>query len=282
MPGTKLRTRLDYGRRVSAVIDHIGQNLDGDLCLDTLAGIANFSPFHFHRIYRSITGETVSDTVRRFRLQRAATDLSRSQFPIERIARRAGYGSIQAFTRAFSADHGDPPGIFRAKFLDFKPTVGDQAMFPVTIRSFGRLHLATIAHRGSYLDIGEAFEQLGAWAGAHGLFDRPRRMIGLYYDDPATVPQAQLRSKAGLEVDPATPLNDGMERVDIPELRVATVRYKGPYTGLEAVYRELYAGWLPGSGEEAADEPVFEEYLNTPRDTAPSELLTEINLPLRG
>jgi AraC family transcriptional regulator len=50
---------------------------------------------------------------------------------------------------------------------------------------------------------------------------------------------------------------------------------------MKTAYEWLYGVWLPDSGWEAADAPVFEEYLNNPRDTAPTDLLSEINLPIR-
>lgn len=61
----------------------------------------------------------------------------------------------------------------------------------------------------------------------------------------------------------------------------AVLRHKGPYSDLHVAYNWLYGTWLPQSGREVAAAPVFEEYLNNPRDTAPAELLTEICLPLR-
>ena len=57
--------------------------------------------------------------------------------------------------------------------------------------------------------------------------------------------------------------------------------YKGPYSGIHAAYHSLFGNWLPGSGEEPADQPCYEVYLNNPRDTAPEDLLTEICLPLK-
>ncbi len=50
---------------------------------------------------------------------------------------------------------------------------------------------------------------------------------------------------------------------------------------LHRVYRELYGVWLPQSGEEAADRPPIELYVNSPRDVPPSEWLTEVFLPLK-
>jgi AraC-like DNA-binding protein len=88
---TKPETLLDYGRRVAGVSDHIAEHLDDELDVERLAEVAHFSPWHFHRIYRETTGETVADTVRRLRLHRAAVDLSRDDDPLERVAKRAGF-----------------------------------------------------------------------------------------------------------------------------------------------------------------------------------------------
>jgi hypothetical protein len=60
----------------------------------------------------------------------------------------------------------------------------------------------------------------------------------------------------------------------------AVLRHRGPYSDMRAAYEWLYGTWLVQSGRDAADAPVFEEYLNSPKDTPPAELLTEICLPL--
>ena len=67
----------------------------------------------------------------------------------------------------------------------------------------------------------------------------------------------------------------GLERAEIDGGRYAVLRHKGPYADMKAAYRWLFGEWLTSSGEEAADAPVFEEYLNSPRDTPPVELRTE-------
>jgi AraC-like DNA-binding protein len=79
--GTKPAARLsahrrEYERRVYRVMDYVQAHLDEDLTLEKLAGVAAFSPFHFHRVFASITGETLSDFIRRVRLERAASGLA--------------------------------------------------------------------------------------------------------------------------------------------------------------------------------------------------------------
>lgn len=279
----KPATRIDYGHRVQRVMAYIGERLDEDLTLDRLAEIACFSPHHFHRIYRGITGETAFDTVRRLRLHRAAGELAGSGRPIAEIARRAGYASVEAFTRAFAALHEHPPATFRARQLrSMPPTQGGDDMTDVTIKRFDGALLAALPHRGDYQAIGGRFEELTAWAGANGLFERPRRWFAIYYDDPVTVPEPDLRSEACVEIEPGRTLAPGMIERRLEPGRFATIVHKGPYAELERVYRWLYGEWLPASGEEAADRPSFEEYLNNPREVPPSDWLTEIFLPLRG
>ncbi|MGB0905271.1 MAG: AraC family transcriptional regulator, partial [Mangrovicoccus sp.] len=78
----------------------------------------------------------------------------------------------------------------------------------------------------------------------------------------------------GVEIAPP------LERLDLPAGRHGVLRYKGPYTGLKAAYEYLYGQWLPGSGETPAEFAVYEIYLNSPMDTAPEDLLTDICMPL--
>jgi AraC family transcriptional regulator len=264
------------------VTAYIADHLDGDLTFDRLSGVACFSPYHFHRIYRAIMGETVADTIRRCRLHRAANELARSERPVEQVARRAGYGSVEAFTRAFSADHGVGPVRFRARQLAPKANDGDETMYDVTFKVFEGVDLAAIVHRGAYTTIGTSFEQLTTWAGARNLLAEPRRWFAIYYDDSESVPARDLRSDACVEIAPGTVLDDGVVARRLEPGRMATVVHRGPYAELERAYRFLYRDWLPDAGEEAADRPCFEQYLNNPRQTAPAELLTEIFLPLKG
>jgi len=60
----------------------------------------------------------------------------------------------------------------------------------------------------------------------------------------------------------------------------AVVLHKGPYEGLGKTCQWVYGGWLPQSGYRLRDVPAFEQYLNSPRDTKPEDLLTLIHVPL--
>ncbi len=282
---TKPETLIDYGRRVARVADHIADHLDDELDVERLASVAHFSPWHFHRIYRETTGETVADTVRRLRLHRAAVELTRDDDPLERVAKRAGYGTLAAFSRAFSADYGVPPGAYRLRGR-LQPPVPQRSREPVTmykieIAPFERVRLAAVSHQGDYHEINRAFGQAMVWAAARGLLGNGTRSIGVYYDDPLTVPMKKLRSEAGLVVAEDAKIDGNVHEVIVPSMLCASVVHKGPYAELEAPYRYLFREWLPASGREAGDHPCFEEYLNNPRELPPSEWLTRVSLPLK-
>lgn len=277
----KSRTLADHAARIARAMAHLAAHPDRTPSLEELADIAAFSPWHFHRAYRSLRGETPAETLARIRLSRAAAALIKSEAPLARIATEAGYGSIPAFTRAFREALGIPPGAYRARAAIGTPITEEDTMQEIIIVETPAMHLAALPHRGSFDAIGPVFDRLSAWAGARGLIQETTRFIGIYPDDPHSTPEADLRSQAALTVPPGTLLGPGMELVQLPALRCARLRYQGPYAELEAVYDRLYGEWLPQSGEEPGAFPVFEEYLNDCRTLPPSEWLTDILLPLK-
>jgi AraC family transcriptional regulator len=273
--------------RLERVFRWLADHLDEGVDLATLADVACLSPFHFHRIYHSMQGETVTETVRRLRLHRAAVELITGELPVQRVARRAGYGSQEAFTRAFKAAYGVPPARYRASFVPI-PTAGtrEDAMettmtYQATIRDSATIRVAALPHRGDYQTIGTTFERLGALAGTQNLFGAASRSFGIYYDDISVVPRDALRSDACLTAPDGWTPEGELELREIRGGRYAVTLHVGPYAELERVYKWLYGTWLAESGEEPADAPCIEEYLNDARTVPPTELRTEIWLPLR-
>jgi AraC family transcriptional regulator len=273
-----------YEKRILRVLDYIHANPAGDLSLDALADVAAMSRFHWHRVFHGMTGETLACAVRRIRLHRSACWLVQTEKPIAEIAAMAGFGNVQTYTRVFRQSYSHSPAAFRKLGELTSPyhpkSKGNPAMFQVEIKNSPARRVLAVPHRGPYMEISKAFEKLSAIVASRNLFPHARGMVGVYYDDPSAVKAADLRSHAGLVVDPSLPKVDGLEDVQLPGGRTAVLRFKGHYSGLPAAYDYLYGTWLPASGHEAGDSPVFEDYVNSPMDTAPENLLTDICLPL--
>lgn len=132
------------------------------------------------------------------------------------------------------------------------------------------------------MEVGRSFEKLGAILGGRGLIGQMQGLIGVYYDDPNTVPVKDLRSHAGAVLPDGLAVPEGREEVRLPAGRYASLRFKGHYSGLQAAYDYLFGPWLAQSGEELGDAPAIEVYVNTPADTAPDDLLTDVCMPLKG
>ena len=275
----------NYERRLRRVLDHIHDHPADDLSLDALAEVAALSRFHFHRVYNALVGETAANTVRRMRLHRAAVALVQGTDPIPAIAQAVSYPQIASFTRAFAGHYGLTPAIFRNRG-ELRPfplqlVKKGPLMFHVITRTDPERRLAAVPDKGPYPEIGRAFEKLGSTVAARGFYGRFGHMVGVYYDSPADVKPADLRSHAGLECPAGMAIDPPLEEVRLPAGRHAVLTFTGPYAELPAAYDQLLGVWLPASGETPADSPIFEVYLNSPMDTPPEALVTEICLPLR-
>lgn len=270
-----------YVRRIQRVTDYVAAHLDEMLDLETLARVASLSPYHFHRVYRGLLGETVNATVRRLRLQRAALDLLDRKLSIERTARRAGYASQEAFTRAFRAEYGEPPARYRGSRLEATVAAErDAASYRVELVELPRLRVAMIEQRGDYRLTSKAFERLMTFAATAGLLRADTRTIGIYRDDPEAVPTSELRSSACISVGADwTPAGEVVEGF-VEGGRYARIVHTGPYNELRAAYDWLYQTWLPASDEDLRDLPCLEEYLNDPRQVPARDLVTAVMMPL--
>ncbi len=276
-------TGESYQERINRVLVHIEQRLDEPLPLEELAGVAAFSPFHFHRIFRGMVGESVKEHVRRLRLERAAGRLRAGADPVTDIAFDSGYQTHESFTRAFRAMFGEAPSDFRENRREFRTrasTPVERGPLDVRTERFGLTRLAFFRHVGPYDQVGEAWQKLYAWAGRNGLLGPAAETLGVVHDDPEITPPERLRYDAALVVNESVrPTGEaGIEELSAGEY--ASTVHKGPYQTLGDTYARLCGEWLPASGREARNAPGFEIYRNFPFSTPPDELVTEIYIPL--
>lgn len=279
-------TRQNYAARIGRVVDYLHDHLEDELNLDRLADVAAMSRWHWHRVYTAMQGESVVATVRRLRLARAADRLANSEVDVGEIARRAGYTTSEAFGRAFKQSYGLTPGAYREggshQLFKQATRASDATGFPVEIVTLPAMRCIGVPHIGPYMQISRAFEGLFAKAGRAGLVGRTSSMIGVYYDDPDAGEADALRSLACLAVGQDMAVPDDIETLDVGGGTYARLSYRGPYADMRDAYRWLMGVWLPASGREVADGPMLEDYLNSPADTLPPDLRTNIFLPIEA
>jgi AraC family transcriptional regulator len=292
----------EYIFRVNRVLQYIEQHLADDLSLSTLARESCFSPFHFHRVFQSIVGETPLNFVKRVRLERAAVLLIISPArSITQIGLDCGFPSSAAFSRSFRERFGTSAREFRANrkngkveskngkdadsaapYISPVTTITQENHMNVTVQDMQVRHVAYVANLQGYGPeaIGRAWDRLCSWAGPLGLLDTGE-LIGVSYDDPAITPENKCRYYACVTVpaDLQPPKDIGV--MDIPAGRHAVAPFDGTTADIQTAYNELYGVWLPQSGFEPADTPCFEIYHSTPDEDPEGHFVMDICMAVR-
>jgi AraC family transcriptional regulator len=281
--GMRNGTIESYQERIQRVLVHIENHLDAPLPLEDLAGVACFSPYHFHRVFRGMTGVSVKEHVRRLRLERAARRLKFSQDAVISIALDSGYQAPESFARAFQAVFGEAPAAYRQSAREFAPPPAAGALPPIDARivRIGPLRLAFVRHVGAYDEVGVAWGRLMAWAGRRGLLGPSiEAPLGVLHDDVDITPPESLRYDAALIVSANVAPEGEVGVQELPASEYAMAIHKGPYSEVSDTYARLAGQWLPASGRELATAPGIEIYRNAPFEVPPEELITEVHLPL--
>jgi AraC family transcriptional regulator len=269
---------------MSRVLAHIEGHLEESLPLEDLAAIACFSPYHFHRVFRGMVGESVKEHVRRLRLERAARRLLASDSTVLALALDAGYETPESFTRAFESLFGLAPSAFRRNGgrMDAVSKM-EKAALPaveIAVRRLDPMRVAYIRHVGPYDQVGAAWSKLMTWAGPKGLLGPNTVSLGISHDDPEITPPDRLPYDAAIVV-PDTAIGSG--EVAIQEIsggEYAVAIHRGPYERLSQTYAALFGQWFPTSSREASNAPPLEFYRVCAGQAPPEELVTEICVAL--
>ncbi len=279
----------EYVRRILKVLVYIEENLDEELTLEKLAQVACYSPFHFHRIFQAVAGETVHQYVKRLRLEKAAGKLRYTDQPVTDIALDANYETPSAFTKAFKQCTGSSPIRYRALYAAVNTMQQKLKELPMIQpdkieKSLPDLKLLFIRKYGSYSHTPkEAWEAMNRFIETH-LLDRAQlRYFGIALDDPRITDEAKLRFDAAI-LAPATVTERGdVGRQVLKGGKYAIFTHSGAYTGLNQTFDRIFLKWLPDSRESFDDtrEPFCEYFHMEFVKTAPEKLLTKIYIPLK-
>ena len=286
-----------YHARMQRVLDHIDTHLDETLSVETLSEVAAFSPFHFQRQFSALFGMGVYRYIQLVRLKRASYRLAfRQNESITEIALDSGYDMPEAFSRAFKQRTGQTPSSFRNEpdWLPWQETFGSinrtrRALMTdtftdeqVRIIDFAETPIAIMEHRGDPALIGDTLRRFIAWRKKTGLSPRTSATFNLLHTDPETCAPEDFR--IGICVATARDLSsaeDGIQTEIIPAGRCAVLRLEGSSDDLRPAATFLYADWLPRSGEELRDFPVFVQRVTFFPEVPENQAITDIFLPLR-
>ncbi|MEO1234359.1 MAG: AraC family transcriptional regulator [Myxococcota bacterium] len=291
-----------YVERVNRAVDYILSHLDEPLPLPTVARVACFSPYHFHRIFRALTGETLAHFVKRVRLERAVQMLAHHPGrSLTDVALACGFSGSSDFSRSFKAHYGVPPRVFdvrqwqRTHRRALEDAWGDAARprlsglpagdnpdgFATVLRTLPARRVAYLRVHRPYEGDGEAVRaacaELVEWAKRRGL--QGGQWLGYQWEDPEIVPLAQCRYDVGVEVPEDAPL-DGVSEVRFAEMKVAELSLAGPIDLEMRALDWMYRTWLPNSGFVPAHLPAFEAWEGEPFAHGMEHFALRIQLPV--
>lgn len=280
-----------YAARFQRVLDYIQEHLDGDVSVERLARVACFSPFHFQRQFTALAGISVGRLTQLLRLKRASYHLVFGpEQRITDIALDAGFENAESFSRAFKAAFGQTPSDFRAA-PRWKPWLekttfnhlGGRHTMQVDIVNFEETRLAVLEHRGDPALRNDSLQKFIEWRKSRGLGLDSSETYNLVYDDPLTTAAQDYRFDVGVTVQkPVGPDDHGIIDKIIPAGRCAMLRHLGSSDNIDQSVRYLYEEWLPASGEEVRDFPLFFHRVKLfPAQVPEHEQITDIYLPLR-
>lgn len=284
----KVKTNNEYNKAINNSIDYINGHLNECIDLKKIAGIANISEFHFHRIFKAYIGESVGTYISRIRLENAAQKLQITNFTLTEIAERTGYQSQYSLSKAFKKHFGVTPSAFKNIQTYFSSQVSKtkhepRDLYPniVHTESKNLVYIRIIAKYGSELNYRTAWKKLWQYAKQKNIVNEKNEFIGLSLDDPNITMHEQCRFYACISTDkPLNPEGEfGLQTIENGKFAVFT--HKGVYSGLNRLYQSIYFDWLPNTNEKLRHSMPFEKYLNNPDKIKEDDLLTEIFIPIK-
>lgn len=306
MPGTT-KSRREYQRRISLAIDYINTHLDDEILPEQVAASAQFSKFHFYRLFKAMTGDSVAGFVRRLRLERAASQLAyNTDASITEIAIDASFASTQSFAKAFQRQFRMSPSEYRKHghlnrktghvnrtdgALNWHDHQDNQNLnltrikpMNIEIKELAEQHVAYIRRFGPYgVEIRPFWERLMGWASARELIDGAQP-IGAYWDNPEITAAEKCRTDACISVPVGTQVNGEIVLQTLPGGQYAVLRAQllsnDDVNEFHAAWQAIYTDWLPDSNYQPDDKPAYEYYYNYPQ-TPDEKWDVEICIPVK-
>ena len=312
--------RQEYASRINRVIDYIEKNINNSLSLEELAQVAYFSKFHFHRLFKAITGETIWQFIQRLRLERTARELILSpEKSITEIALDNGFSGSAIFSRAFKSMYKKSPTEWRKSKnyqinsnihqllsnddQDFKlpafyidPATNNQIWrikmsnlkeVKIEVKELPEFHVVYVRHTGPYRGDGSLFErlfnELFKWAGPRDLMKFPEtQLMTIYHDDPDITADEKQRISVCLTVEKDTGVSGEIGKMQLPSGKFAVGSFEIPDSkGYAEAWNLMFSKWLPDSGYQPDDRLSYEIYKNDPCQHPDKIHMVDICIPIK-
>ncbi len=308
------QSRSEYLGRINRVMEYIDTHYNEPINLETMAAIAHFSPFHFHRIFSTMTGETLGDFFLRIRVEKSAQQLKdHPHKSISDIAFDCGFSSMALFSRTFSRHYGMSASTFRHSELPLMVKNGiyyskngqplskkskiyiaaNHELCPVNLKQLIIMETKVMVkeipdvqviycrHTGAFNQIGQAYERLMQFARPRGLLASPQaHTLTMYHDDPSVTEISKVRQSACLVVNRDVKTEGEIGKMTVKGGKFAVGHFEITETEFEQAWNTMCL-WLSESGYEPREGSSFEYYYNDHTEHPERKFILDICIPVK-
>lgn len=301
---TDKEIQADYKNRINRVFEFIDQNLESDLSLNAVSEIAFFSAFHFHRVFKFVTQETLHEYVKRRRIEKSASDLLHKNITTTEIAHKYGFSDNSSYSRAFKKHFGVSPTEFKnqnpnrfSKIRQLKSKNGQE--YPdyekyicvvnnlknwikmnakIEIKEMSKMDLAYVSSIGPH-NLENAYGKLMQWATPKGLIKDQTKMITVYHDSFKVTEANKVRMSASILLDKAVETNGEVGVTTIEAGKFIVGSFEIGLKEFEKSWTGLFV-WMNENGYKKADREPFEIYHNNFNEHPEKKAIVNFCIPI--
>lgn len=295
----------DYTARINKVFQFIEEHFHEALNLETVAQVAAYSPFHFHRIFKAITNETLNAYINRRRIEKAAGALIHHSTTVTELALELGFNSNSSFTRAFKNYYGISPTEFRKQSPNryskirqtdskngqakgiFEPYVcainnlikWTNMNANIEIKTVDEIQLAYVTAIGKQ-EIAPAFETLLKWATPKGILNNPEaKVVMIYHDSFKVTAPDKVRMSAAVSINESVETARKVGKTILPKSKCIVARYAITLDEFEKSWMGLFI-WMSENGYKKATANPFEIHHNNFREHPEQKSIVDFCIPV--
>ena len=299
--------RKEHVARINNAIFYIESNLSKKIVLNDIAQKAYFSPFHFHRIFSLVVGETVHNFITRNRIEKAAGLLvNQSDLPITEVSEKLGFTSLSAFSRAFKKFYGISPNDFKelspSKFSKICKTESKKGQVVisfeqyicninnslkwfkmkanVSVKNVEELQMAYISHKGEMDKIGEVFMRLVKWATPKGLMNQENlRLLTIYHDSPKITSPDNIRSSIAIVLNSKVSVDGEVSLKSMNPGKCIVSRFEITPNDFQKAWESSFV-WMSENGYKKGEKDPFEIYYNNAQEHPENKFIVDLCIPV--
>ncbi len=296
----------DYISRINLTLKYIDNNLDSELSLESLSKVALYSPFHFHRIFKALIGETPNAYIIRKRIEKTASVLlHKKHISITELSLQYGFNSNASFTRAFKKFYGISPSEFRKENPDKYSKISKleskngQENLPfnkyicninnhlnwikmnanIEVKKVPELKFVCMTHFGIH-GVEDVFDKLVKWAKAEGLMKNPEtKMARIFHDSFKITDPDKVRMSVCVLTDNAIAIEGEIDAGIIKKGKCIVGRFEITPNDFEKSWSSLFI-WMNENGYKKAEENPFEIYHNDLREHPENKCIVDLHIPI--